>query len=331
MKPNTKLISLKDNPRQIIKLLEELVLTPRVSALKWSAITKQTPNIKIGYPGQHLASLITGMCGERTGARGNDLIDGSEVKSCSRIDQLDVCKKCGASVARSEETCSACDSTDIIRKDDSKWLFTIRSESDLRVLLQDVNRIVLLMGDYPRFGEAHFSTLRFQAFEIWTRSTRNARFAELMKNYYRKIYLAHKKNNVAKTPAPKNFWPFSYQFYLCNPIPVFECIVTSADANPKIHIENYVEPHIDRSKIESVHMPVELLKDPELGLILKKARPQEIQKCLVPGARLKGMTVDRLRTSLKYIDEQLRSYLPLRDTDRISIATKAYARRVNES
>src|SRR3989338_8087274 len=88
MQPNKKLVTISDNLKQINQLLSELVLQPRINAIKWSAITKQTPNIRIGYPGQHLASLIAGMEGERTGARGNDLIDGSEVKSCSRIDAL---------------------------------------------------------------------------------------------------------------------------------------------------------------------------------------------------------------------------------------------------
>ncbi len=331
MKPDVKLATLKNNRRQIVQLLEELVLAPRVNALKWSAITKQTPNIKVGYPGQHLASLITGMPGERTGARGNDLVDGSEVKSCSRIDQLDVCKKCGASVARSETECSACGSTDIIRKDDSKWLFTIRSEDDLRVLVKDVNRVMLLIGDYPNFEKGDYSTLRFQAFEIWTHSSRNARFVELMTNYYRKIYLAHKKRNPAKTPAPKNFWPFSYQFYLCNPILVFACTVTAADTNPKIKIDHYVEPTTDRSKLESVPMPVTLLNEQELAILFKKAKPAELQKCLVPGASVKGMTLGRFGASLKYVDERLRSYLPLRDTDRIATAKVAYVRRRNGS
>jgi hypothetical protein len=87
MQPNQKFITIADNRDQIIRLLQELVLQPRINAIKWSDITKQTPNIKIGYPGQHLVSLITGVEGERTGARGKDLADGSEVKSCSRIDQ----------------------------------------------------------------------------------------------------------------------------------------------------------------------------------------------------------------------------------------------------
>ena len=130
MQPIKKFITINKNLDKIKQLLNELVLQPRLNAIKWSLITKQTPNIKIGYPGQHLASLITGMEGERTGARGNDLIDGSEVKSCSRIDQLDMCKKCKSPVARLETVCSNCNSSDIDRKNDSKWLFSIRNKNE---------------------------------------------------------------------------------------------------------------------------------------------------------------------------------------------------------
>ena len=68
--------------------------------IKWSSITNQTPNLKIGYPGQHLASLITGISGTGTGARGDDIADGSEVKSCSRVDQVDKCENCKSNVMR---------------------------------------------------------------------------------------------------------------------------------------------------------------------------------------------------------------------------------------
>jgi hypothetical protein len=327
MKPNKDLISIGNNEEQIKELLSELVLNPRLNALKWSKLTKQTPNIKIGYPGQHLASLITGMPGERTGARGNDLIDGTEVKSCSRIDQLDLCKTCGASVARSESICSVCGSDNINRKDDSKWLLTIRSEADLRVLTVDVNRVLLLIGDYPNFDEGDYSTLRFQAFEIWTQSPRNKRFAELMTNYYYKIYLEHKKNNPAKTPAPKNFWPFSYQFYLCNPIPVFISTVLSADSKPTISIDYYIQPEQDRSELPSAMMPVSSVGDSEIELLFNIATPEELQACLKDGFTSATVAVSDRRDSLKYIDERLRSYLPLRDTDKISVSKKEYIRR----
>jgi len=48
MKPNPEYITIDDNLKQIEKLLDELVLTPRLKALEWSKITKQTPNMKIG-------------------------------------------------------------------------------------------------------------------------------------------------------------------------------------------------------------------------------------------------------------------------------------------
>jgi hypothetical protein len=51
MLPKKELITIHNNKKLIEKLLIELVLEPRIKALEWSAITKQTPNMKIGYPG----------------------------------------------------------------------------------------------------------------------------------------------------------------------------------------------------------------------------------------------------------------------------------------
>lgn len=332
MQPNKKLVTIGDNLNKIKQLLEELVLQPRLNAIKWSAVTKQTPNIKIGYPGQHLVSLIAGMEGERTGARGNDLIDGSEVKSCSRIDQLDVCQDCKAPVARLEDKCPTCHSTNIERKNDSKWLFGIRNENELNILLHKVKRVLLVIGDYPNFDGGDFNTLRFQSFEIWPEHPRHGRFGEIMSNYYYKIYLAHKKKNPAKTPAPKNFWPYQYQFYMCNPILTFACVIENANSHPRIKILRYVEPNTDRSKLPSVVMPPEILKDTEIALIFKRASPAEIEKNLKPelkrkAKQVKGLSITEKKKALLGVDETLRSYLPLRDTDRIAIAKKKYARR----
>ena len=334
MVPNKKLVTLTDNIEQITKLLSELVLQPRINAIKWSTITKQTPNIKIGYPGQHLASLIAGMEGERSGARGNDLVDGSEVKSCSRIDQLDICKNCENPVARLEDKCSNCGSVEVERKNDSKWLFSIRNEDELKTLVHEVGRVLLVLGDYPGFDDGDFNTLRFQAFEIWPESKRNRRFGEIMKNYYYKIYLGHKKKNAAKTPAPKNFWPYQYQFYICNPIPIFNCIVKNANSAPEIKILHYVKPNEDRTFLPSVIMPVEILKDSEIALIFNKAKPSEIKKMLKPAfqkdvSQLNKLSVDDKREVLIGIDENLRSYLPIRDTDRIAISKTKYTRRTH--
>lgn len=224
------IIMLKEN--KILDLLKNLIFSPRLKVLKWSCLTKQTPSLKIGYIGQHLASLITGIEGERTGARGNDLADGTEVKSCSRVDQLDTCYDCGGKVFRSEKYCPhenkdtkiECKSEKIDRKNDSKWLFSVKNESELSLLINGIDRILLILADYPKFKDNNFEDIRIQAFEIWPKSSRNKNFSLLLKDYY-KIFLTHKNNKEKKTSiAPMNFWPDLIQFYLCNPIQVFECI-----------------------------------------------------------------------------------------------------------
>jgi len=331
MKPDKKYISIRDNKTKIISLLDELVLKPRIQALKWSKITKQTPNLKIGYPGQHLASLITGIEGTRTGARGDDLIDGTEVKSCSRVDQLDKCLNCGRKVLRIENKCPHCGSTDIKRMNDSKWLFSIKSEEELKLLTEGINRIFLTIADYPFFEENDFNTIRFQAFEIWNNEKRHLHFKELMSNYYHKIFLKHIERNPNKTPAPKNFWPYSYQFYLCNPVKVFESIITNANTRPEIKITWYVEPEYDRSLLPSELMPTKLLNLKEINALIQNA-PE-----YVVSSQLQYGTYEDLIRNIKdkkeivkrlpYINEDLRQYLTLRDTDKISEAKIKYSRR----
>ncbi|MCU0445070.1 MAG: MamI family restriction endonuclease [Microscillaceae bacterium] len=310
MQPNKKFITISNNKTLIEDMLMDLVLMPRIKALEWAKITKQTPNLKIGYPGQHLASLVVGMEGAKTGARGNDIVDGSEVKSCSRVDQLDTCNECSEKVLRIELQCPNCKSLNIKRVDDSKWLFTIRSENDLKVLTQDVNRVILSIADYPQFSTRNFEDLRFQIFEIWTQSPRNKHFVTLMTNYYHKIYLEHKKKNTNKTPAPKNFWTYSYQFYMCNPIKIFNCIVKKANTKPSITIDYYVSPEKDRNSLPSEAMPIDILNKQELAIIAEKTK----------------IDLQELKQKSPLINEELRRLLPLRGTDKISEAKQQYQR-----
>lgn len=337
MQPNKKLITINDNVKQIEKLLRELVIQPRLKAIEWSRITHQTPNIKIGYPGQHLASLVTGMIGERTGARGNDLTDGSEVKSCSRIDQLDKCNDCKLPVARSEEKCPHCGSADIKRNNDSKWLFTIKNKEDLATLLTRVKRVLLVIGYYPQFDEGNFDNVRFTIYEIWPENKRHRRFGEIMTNYYKKIYLTHRRLYSEKTPAPKNFWPFQYQFYMCNPIEIFSCDIKNINDVSSIQITNFIEPGADRSSLPSVNMPTEMMTLSEAKLLLKVAKSSKLlTKCLSKKATINDykMAIKKgdkklLRETLAFVGEGLRNYLPLRDTDKISVAKTKYQRRSN--
>lgn len=332
MRPEPKFVTIDDNENRIEQLLMELVLLPRLKALEWSNITRQTPNMKIGYPGQHLASLITGVEGSRTGARGDDLIDGTEVKSCSRVDQLDTCKSCKLKVLRIEKVCPHCGSTEIKRMDDSKWLFSVKSEDELKLLVEELDRVFLTIADYPNFEEEDFDTIRFQAFEMWNNTERHKYFSELMTNYFNKIFLEHISRNPNKTPAPKNFWPYSYQFYLCNPVKVFECIVLNANTAPEIKITHYIQPLVDRSTLTPESMPTSLLNQAERDLIIDMIP----EYTLTPLIRV-GFNYDNLVKSknskteftkiLPSLNEAARSFLVLRDTDKIAEARTKYSRR----
>lgn len=336
LKPKTEFIKIKDNEKLIKLLLEDLVLAPRVKALDWSKITKQTPNMKVGYPGQHLASLITGVQGARTGARGDDLEDGSEVKSCSRVDQLDSCKDCGNKVLRIETICPHCGSENLKRMDDSKWLFSVKSEEELKLLTKTLDRIFLTIADYPLFSKKQFDTIRFQAFEIWNNCERHKNFEIIMRNYFYKIFLEHIKINPRKTPAPKNFWPFSYQFYLCNPVKVFQATVTNANTKPSIKIDLLVAPETDREILTPELMPISLLGKDELNILADDANFYIIEsllkseKCFNDFKEIvfkKNMNKKLLAEILPYLDHRARDLLPLRDTDKISESKAKYQRR----
>jgi len=334
MKPDITKITIHNNRAYICELLQDLVLQPRIVALKWSNITKQTPNIKIGYPAQHLASLVTGMEGMRTGARGRDIIDGSEVKGCSKIDQLDTCTSCNEKVARMETACSNCGSDKITRMDDSKWLFTIRSEDELNLLAKEVPRILLIVSDYPGFDEDNFDDIRFEVFEIWTSSERNKNFIHYMSDYYYNIYLKHKESNPNKTPAPKNFFPYGYPFYMCNPIKVLSAIVTNANTVPSINLEYYVESHIDRSNLPSELMPISLLNNMEIQYFIDNVPIQNIEPLLQ-----KDYTIDDflkakntkntkfIKQIIPFISEDIRQHLSLREVGQIRQAKTPYKRR----
>lgn len=309
MKPDPRRTTLQNNLPQIKKMLQELILRPRRDLAKWARVTKQTPNVKIGYPGQHLASLVTGVEGERTGARGHDLRDGSEVKSCSRVDQLDKCKTCKAAVARIENSCPKCHSKDIKRNNDSKWLLAVKSEKELSTILDEVPRIVFILSDYPNYDDMGWNTLQFQVFEIWPQHKRHRHFRTLMENYFNNIYLPHIEENPRKTPAPKNFWPYSFQFYMCNPVRTFHCIVRDALQKAHIDVCEYIEPLTNRENVDPIRMPLSVLKLAERQSLQGNINNHEYRL-----AEENGLT------------EHQRTYLTLRDTDHASPQNGLYRR-----
>ena len=311
MRPKPSQVTIFDNIDRTKKMLQELVLHPRRDLVRWARVTKQTPNVKIGYTGQHLASLVTGVEGARTGARGHDLRDGSEVKSCSRIDQLDKCRECNAAVARLELECPECGSREIKRNNDSKWLLAVKSEEELHLLLHEVPRVLFILIDYPNYDSEDWDTLQFQVFEIWPQDERQHHLGTLMRNYFNKIYLRHIYSQPTKTPAPKNFWPYSFQFYMCNPVRTFHCIVTDVLDDPHLDVLEYVEPLTDREDIEPVPMPISVLNARE-----KRQIWQDIGHSAFEMARSTGL------------DSKQRLSLSLRDTDHAAPQMRSYRRGV---
>lgn len=78
-------------------LIYEQVLLQRKLLAHWSIITAQSSMIDTGYIAQHLVSLQTQIAGQGMRGKGDDLCDGSEVKSANFLDSLD---KNGATAPR---------------------------------------------------------------------------------------------------------------------------------------------------------------------------------------------------------------------------------------
>lgn len=319
MQPDINKITIDKNKERIQEFIKELIVAPQQILEKWSKITNQTPATKIGYIGQHLASLITGIPGTGTGARGDDLSDGSEVKSCNKVDQVDTCNECGHRVMRYQKRCPnpECNSTDINRKNDSKWLFTIRSEKELKQYI-NMNRVVLILMDYPEFTKHNYNDIRISCFEIYPNEKRMQVFNDLITNYYYNIYKP--KVDRRKKTNPMNLHPFSFQFYKCNPIQTFECTIKDIDGKAKITIGNYIEPQNNRDeKIETLPMPSSLLKSKEWDVLLDKSdfdyeiKTELKQHTDITKQDFIKLTKEEKEKSLPFLNENLRNKIPLRE------------------
>jgi len=202
--------SLETSPEIVKECLHDLYVEPRNNLYKWSKITEQTAQVRLAYPGEHLACIITGVIGSGSAARGDDLSDGTEVKSCSRADQLSECRNCGGNVLVWQENCPNCESEDINIKTDSHWIFSIRDEKELDLYLDGIPRLLLLMFDRESTDS---DEVRLRAWVVdpdqW---------------YYRAFVRDYWENNYTEKddPAPLNLHPEKYDFYMMEPELVFQ-------------------------------------------------------------------------------------------------------------
>ena len=224
-------------------LLRDLYVDLRRRLIEWSSLTHQTPQARMGYVGQHLVSVVTGYPGARSGARGHDLVlpqeAFAEIKTCYRVDQLGYCGKCGSPVANTEEDCPSCGSGEVVRKDDSKWLITIRNSAELDSLF-DPTWYYLVLFDFDDFAEQLDINAR-----IWRVDPRRPGFSQCMVDYYFNI------KAKSASGAPFNLWPFSPKFYLMRPELIYWSKILESD-----DVETLVFPGRDVPRLDSV-LPLE--------------------------------------------------------------------------
>jgi len=276
-----------DTSEELIKeCIRDLYLDPRNLILKWSKITNQTSQVRLAYPGQHLASVITGIKGMGTAARGDDLSDGSEVKSCSRADQLSECIDCGAKVLPWQRKCPICGSSNINIKTDSHWIFSIKSEEELNFLLNEVPRIILILFDRESIES---ETIRLRA---WVVDPKHPYAKAFFEEYFYNNYMI-KINKGEKNPAPCNLHPLKFDFYMMEPKLIFHAEINIEKRDVEIKFWNVENP-----KIEPI--PMNVLKTTEI----KEIFADEIKK---------GLTVEQIKGKYSFVPVERRKFLKMRE------------------
>jgi hypothetical protein len=203
------------------QLIQDLYLDLRRRTRQWASITMQTAQARMGYIGQHLVSVASGRPGGRSGARGHDLLhaDGTpgEIKTCYRVDQLGKCRDCDGGLAPDEQACSSCGSTNLKRKDDSKWLISLRNETEYAELLTP-SMYYLVLFEFTDLAKP--DTIRAS---IWTVKPTTPGFILCMIDYYQNIRAA------SASKAPFNLWPYSLKFELMQPELIYRSVIKADD------------------------------------------------------------------------------------------------------
>ena len=202
-------------------LIYDLYIDLRRKVNSWASITYQTAQARMGYVGQHLVSTVTGCPGDRSGARGKDLIlpedKYAEIKTCYRVDQLGKCNDCDARVASIELSCPKCGSDNLQRKGDSKWLIGIRHEQEFSSILEP-EYYYLVLFEFTNLNSP--DTIQSS---IWQVKSNVPGFAFCMIDYYKNIRAA------SKSKASFNLWPYKLKFDVMRPLLIYRSHITKDD------------------------------------------------------------------------------------------------------
>jgi len=245
---------LKTRDKCIQEAIKELLIDIAKRMEKWSRLTFQTAQPRIGYAGQHLTSLITGYKGSFSGARGVDLIinennkeEIGEIKSCIRAFQLSKCLECKKSFSNIYLNCPYCGSNNIDLKEDSKWLISVsaklrnklnkgKKENKIKTVEEELFKLIkpkyyfLFLVDFEP-NEFLYETRRgikifkrdLLQIHLYRIEPEKPGFLFCMIDY---IYNIIPKQN---TFAPFNLWPFQLKFFLMKPKLIFKTIVSYSE------------------------------------------------------------------------------------------------------
>lgn len=82
-------LSLHQRERLLEELFIDVFARQHIMLQKWAALTGQSAQVDTGYMAQFIASLVLGEPGQGFRGKGDDLADGSEVKSAANISGVD--------------------------------------------------------------------------------------------------------------------------------------------------------------------------------------------------------------------------------------------------
>ena len=192
------ILSKEERKELATQLLEEQVSEQRKKLNHWSTITAQSSQIDTGYIAQHLVSLQTQIAGPGMRGKGDDLCDGSEVKSANFLDSLD---KKGATAPRWNFTAVTRQIMERFLEYPSVYLLSMDLNTQdcfrTRIWKVDVTKHTILRDrykewmnvlGYPKFASEKEESVNFQLFPPHIRTEENfARHGNGRKNGFTKL------------------------------------------------------------------------------------------------------------------------------------------------
>ncbi|MCQ2417501.1 MAG: MamI family restriction endonuclease [Oscillospiraceae bacterium] len=191
-------LTIEERKELATQLLEEQVVEQREKLNHWSVITAQSSQIDTGYIAQHLVSLQTQIAGQGMRGKGDDLCDGSEVKSANFLDSLD---KKGATAPRWNFTAVTRQIMERFLEYPAVYLLSmdLNTEGNFRTRIWkvDVTKHTILREryiewmkvlGYPKFASEKEESVNFQLFPPHIRTEENfARHGNGRKNGFTKL------------------------------------------------------------------------------------------------------------------------------------------------